>query len=823
MNPKAQASANYVVADTGQITQMVRDMDIAWHAGNWAINRESIGVEHAGYTYRKGTFTDAEYRASARLVGYELRRLVLPIDRKHVIGHSEVPDPNHPGLFGGFAHHTDPGPYWDWTRYMSYVRTYARGGAPAPNFVAAPAKPAAKPAITAKVSSSGKVSVWSSGLQDGQTVAGYVKWNANVTHADVTRVDFLVDGRLRWTEKQQPFEFGGGGGGWDTTRETNGAHVLTLRVVTKKGATAGQSLRVTVANSPFEIAAAGISNGQTLKGKVSWEAVPSGASADHVDFLVDGKLLHTEKEAPYVFAGDWDTTKLGNGAHTLALRAVAVDGRVAESSVTVLVANPAPPPPKPKPSTSISIVMKGVFGQVSGVVRWEGVVTGGRPDRVEFWVDGRWRWTQRSAPYAIDWDTTREQAGTHVLTVRAVGPNGLVYDAQTITTTVQSRLAETTAPAPTTMAVATSVADGATLHGGVDWTATVSGATPDRVEFSIDGNLRHTERSAPYEFGTWDTTKEQNGPHVLTVRAIARDGTASEVTRNVVVANVMPTVAIASQSLADGQTVSGSLTWTVVTSGATPDKVEYWIDGTLRHTERSAPYEYAWSTKDVADGAHMLVAKAFAGTQVDQRTLSVTVKNAAPASPPPAAPPALQIASQSLTDGQTVSGSLTWTVVTSGATPDKVEYWIDGTLRHTERSAPYEFAWDTTADAEGTHRLVVKAYAGSAVVERSLTVTVKNTTATTTPAQPVAIVSQTLTDGQTLTGSVAWLVIVSGPVRSVQLLIDGHRAATFRSTPYGGTLDTTKLANGAHTFVAKVSGTDSSSATVTISVTVSNP
>src|SRR3954469_4402403 len=66
-NPKAQASANYVVGQNGSITQMVRDSDIAWHAGNWLTNRQSIGIEHAGYTYRKGTFTDPEYRASARL------------------------------------------------------------------------------------------------------------------------------------------------------------------------------------------------------------------------------------------------------------------------------------------------------------------------------------------------------------------------------------------------------------------------------------------------------------------------------------------------------------------------------------------------------------------------------------------------------------------------------------------------------------------------------------------------------------------------------------------------------------------------------------
>src|SRR5262249_10310747 len=44
----------------------------------------------------------------------------------HVIGHYQVPDPNHPGQFGGESHHGDPGPYWNWTNYMSLARTYAQ-------------------------------------------------------------------------------------------------------------------------------------------------------------------------------------------------------------------------------------------------------------------------------------------------------------------------------------------------------------------------------------------------------------------------------------------------------------------------------------------------------------------------------------------------------------------------------------------------------------------------------------------------------------------------------------------------------------------------
>ena len=124
-NAAAQASAHYVVSRTGQVAQTVPDADIAWHAGNWAYNETSIGIEHAGYTYGGG-FPDAEYRGSARLAGWLARSFAIAPDRQHVIGHNEVPDPYHPGEWGGADHHTDPGPYWQWGRYMAYLRLFAK-------------------------------------------------------------------------------------------------------------------------------------------------------------------------------------------------------------------------------------------------------------------------------------------------------------------------------------------------------------------------------------------------------------------------------------------------------------------------------------------------------------------------------------------------------------------------------------------------------------------------------------------------------------------------------------------------------------------------
>jgi hypothetical protein len=124
-DPARQVSANYIVSARGQIAQMVLEKDIAWHAGNWDYNTRAIGIEHEGDAYTPGSYTKAEYQASAQLAASICSRWGVPMDRSHVIGHYQVPDPDHPGLFGGYTHRTDPGPYWDWNYYIGLAASYA--------------------------------------------------------------------------------------------------------------------------------------------------------------------------------------------------------------------------------------------------------------------------------------------------------------------------------------------------------------------------------------------------------------------------------------------------------------------------------------------------------------------------------------------------------------------------------------------------------------------------------------------------------------------------------------------------------------------------
>lgn len=113
-NNSRKVSAHYVVNFDGKITQMVKDSDAAWHAGRY--NRQSIGIEHAGFADRN-QWTMAQYRASAAITRWACNTYGIPKTRAHIVAHKEVP---------GSTHH-DPGRFFDWGLYMRLVQ--GEGGA----------------------------------------------------------------------------------------------------------------------------------------------------------------------------------------------------------------------------------------------------------------------------------------------------------------------------------------------------------------------------------------------------------------------------------------------------------------------------------------------------------------------------------------------------------------------------------------------------------------------------------------------------------------------------------------------------------------------
>jgi len=89
-------------------------------------------------------------------------------------------------------------------------------------------------------------------------------------------------------------------------------------------------------------------------------------------------------------------------------------------------------------------------------------------------------------------------------------------------------------------------------------------------------------------------------------------------------------------------------------------------------------------------------------------------------------PPTVSITSPS--PGATVSGTVDVTADASDDNGvDKVEFYIDDVLKSTDTTSPYEYSWDTTVYADGSHGIKAKAYdtIGQTATD-SITVTVDN-------------------------------------------------------------------------------------------------
>lgn len=103
----------------GYVAQHIKAKDVGWHAGNWYVNAKSIGLEHEGFAGHGTWYTEAMYRASAKLVRHLALRFQIPLDRQHIIGHDNVPGTT-AGTVAGM--HWDPGPYWDWSHYFDLMK-----------------------------------------------------------------------------------------------------------------------------------------------------------------------------------------------------------------------------------------------------------------------------------------------------------------------------------------------------------------------------------------------------------------------------------------------------------------------------------------------------------------------------------------------------------------------------------------------------------------------------------------------------------------------------------------------------------------------------
>jgi hypothetical protein len=124
------ASCHALIAKDGRTYFMVGLLRTAWTPGNNAVAETSVNVELSGYM--TDGYTDQQYTALANFyTGCVAQGCNIPAEfvgtsgRPGIFGHEHVPNPNWPKRgyqFGGVSNHTDPGPLFDWNRFVSLCK-----------------------------------------------------------------------------------------------------------------------------------------------------------------------------------------------------------------------------------------------------------------------------------------------------------------------------------------------------------------------------------------------------------------------------------------------------------------------------------------------------------------------------------------------------------------------------------------------------------------------------------------------------------------------------------------------------------------------------
>lgn len=243
----------------------------------------------------------------------------------------------------------------------------------------------------------------------------------------------------------------------------------------------------------------------------------------------------------------------------------------------------------------------------------------------------------------------------------------------------------------------------------------------------------------------------------------------------------------------DGERVAGKIVIFVSTTVSNVIAVNFYIDGTYKGYDKTAPYEYDWNTMLYSNGQHKIQAKAYSDRPVmtySSKTITVAVNNSLPT---------VTIISPS--DGSTVIGTRSIDIVAEDSDMiSRVRFYIDGIAKGYDYRSPFQWSWDTTSYANGPHVVHVDAFYTNLyryVSSERITVFVNNTQIQRT----VAITSPS--DREEVSGTIIVNVeATEDDLLRVYIYADGKWMGYGGASPCQFSLNTASLSNGSHEIYA---------------------
>tara|TARA_E500000178_G_scaffold216244_1_gene213466 strand:+ start:1848 stop:2555 length:708 start_codon:yes stop_codon:yes gene_type:complete len=115
-NPKFKVSCHYLINRKGKVIQLVKDKNIAWHAGKskWKnftnLNKTSLGIElvNRGHEFGYQKFSIYQIKSLLKLCKYLKKK--YKINKENFLGHSDIAP----------LRKTDPGEKFPWKKLSTY-------------------------------------------------------------------------------------------------------------------------------------------------------------------------------------------------------------------------------------------------------------------------------------------------------------------------------------------------------------------------------------------------------------------------------------------------------------------------------------------------------------------------------------------------------------------------------------------------------------------------------------------------------------------------------------------------------------------------------
>jgi Bacterial Ig domain/Polysaccharide deacetylase len=520
---------------------------------------------------------------------------------------------------------------------------------------------------------------------------------------------------------------------WDTTKASDGSHVVSGSIVDARGKSASASTTVTVDNTAPSTSIVAPAANSFFTGSLSATAHASDAHGiARVQFAIDGSpvgspILSPDGGSGFNYSSTLSLSGPTSGAHLVTAVATDIAGN---TSTTVAVSFSIGVGP---PAVSITLPPSGSYAR--GTVAVSASLSGGAlPDSAQLYVNGVASGSPlTSGPYTFSWDTTKVADGSHTLMIRVTDTQSRTASSAVVNQTVDNT-------APSTFLV--TPAAGSFFQGSLPATAHASDAFGvNTVQFAIDGASVGSPLTGPdggsgFNYSaTLSLAGLANGVHSLT--SVVTDNAGNKATSRPVpftigsgpasvVVTVPPDWTFASKTVPVTATVTG---------GTAPLVATLLVDGVATAvvpTVAGSTYTFGWDTTKLADGTHTIQVSVKDATNLtwSSAVLHETVDNTLPTAV------MYQPTANLRTNGPTTFQAH----ASDGSGVKSVQFTADGvpvgpllTAPDAGQSYLYTITFDTSTLTAGSHAISAAVTDNAGNIANALPVTITTGTITYLP------------------------------------------------------------------------------------------